>query len=264
MTETTGTMEAQDEGAAESLFLPSPPFRAYIGNLPYGIVQGDVNRIFQDLTVTNVRLVMDKETGRFKGFCYVEFETLSDLEKALEMNGLVEVEGHEIKIDVAEGVRGAAASTEAEAAEEEVVAVAFEVTDSEATILIGEDPPRGNFNDRDRGGNRGNYGNFTALEDGPQRAGGVGGGAAAGEWVNRGRGNAAGGFGGSRPRPDRRSFSEELPNPQPDTTGRPRLKLLPRTVKDPVNALAESSQSSSIFGGARPREEKVAPESKND
>lgn len=46
-----------------------------------------------------------------------------------------------------------------------------------------------------------------------------------------------------------------------DTSGRPKLVLLPRTVKDPINSLAESSQSSSIFGGAKPREEK--PEGKN-
>lgn len=42
-----------------------------------------------------------------------------------------------------------------------------------------------------------------------------------------------------------------------DTAGRPRLKLQPRTVKDPVNALAETSQSSTIFGGAKPREENL-------
>lgn len=49
---------------------------------------------------------MDKETDRFKGFCYVEFDTLQDLEHAISMNGSVEVEGHIVKIDVAEGSYG--------------------------------------------------------------------------------------------------------------------------------------------------------------
>ena len=33
---------------------------------------------------------------------------------------------------------------------------------------------------------------------------------------------------------------------------RPRLKLLPRTVKDPVNAIASDLQQTKIFGGAKP------------
>ena len=43
-------------------------------------------------------------------------------------------------------------------------------------------------------------------------------------------------------------ISEEL-------ASRPRLKLLPRTVKDPVNALAEQTAKADIFGGAKPRDE---------
>jgi hypothetical protein len=42
-----------------------------------------------------------------------------------------------------------------------------------------------------------------------------------------------------------------------ELAARPKLKLLPRTVAEPVNALASSSQASSIFGGAKPREENL-------
>lgn len=42
-----------------------------------------------------------------------------------------------------------------------------------------------------------------------------------------------------------------------EAAARPRLKLLPRSVKDPVNAVADTSSRSSIFGEAKPRDEKV-------
>lgn len=86
--------------------LPSePPFTAYIGNLPNGVVQGDVNKIFSELSVKNIRLVKDKDTDKFKGFCYVEFETVVDLEAAVSMDGIIFVEGHRIKVDIADGKR---------------------------------------------------------------------------------------------------------------------------------------------------------------
>ena len=37
---------------------------------------------------------------------------------------------------------------------------------------------------------------------------------------------------------------------------------MPRSVKDPINALAASTQHSSIFGGAKPRDEKRYEEKK--
>ena len=40
-----------------------------------------------------------------------------------------------------------------------------------------------------------------------------------------------------------------------DLKNRPRLKLQPRTVKDPVNDIADKTQQMSIFGGAKPRDE---------
>lgn len=49
-----------------------------------------------------------------------------------------------------------------------------------------------------------------------------------------------------------------------EAAARPRLKLLPRSVKDPVNAVADTSKRSSIFGEAKPRDEKVFPDKKDD
>ncbi|XP_045454370.1 eukaryotic translation initiation factor 4H [Melitaea cinxia] len=220
--------------------LPSePPYKAYVGNLPSGIIQGDMNRIFPDLAIKNVRLVMDKETDKFKGFCYVEFEYLEDLIKAIEMNGSLSVDGKFVKIDVAEDKRSDRGG-------------GFDRGRRDG----GRDGPR-----EGRDG-RGGGGGFRREGRERERGGGAGGerwgGGAGGErWGERARGaseEARGEWGRAGRAPPRR---DELPAARPDTSGRPKLVLEPRTVKEPVNALASTSQASSIFGGARPREERL-------
>ncbi|XP_036148322.1 eukaryotic translation initiation factor 4H isoform X2 [Monomorium pharaonis] len=235
-----------------------PPYTAYVGNLPNGIVQGDVDKIFEKLNVKVIRLVKDRDTDKFKGFCYVEFEDLADLEAALEMDGAVEVDKCLIKIDVAEGKRndrgggfdrrgrtGGAGSGSG-----------FKGRDS-GRSGYGDDfdrySDRGSRqgNDRwDSRSNRGNYGQFNDDTGGNR------------DWS---RSTSSRAYTNKPPirgiGPDRRPLDDYAKDaPPPDTTGRKRLELKPRTVKEPVNAIAESSKTSSIYGGAKPREEKLKME----
>lgn len=81
-----------------------PPYLAFVGNLPQGLVQGDVNLIFDKMTVRSVRLVKDRETDQFKGYCYVEFETLEDLKEALNLDGQIILDNasEALRIDIAD------------------------------------------------------------------------------------------------------------------------------------------------------------------
>ncbi|XP_035896955.1 eukaryotic translation initiation factor 4H-like isoform X2 [Anopheles stephensi] len=100
-----GTHDNNRYGERPRKPLPTePPFLAYVGNLPNGIVQGDINSIFKDYAVKSVRLVKDKETDVFKGFCYVEFDTLEDLEKVLLLDRMIVLNERPepLRIDVAE------------------------------------------------------------------------------------------------------------------------------------------------------------------
>ncbi|XP_048582280.1 eukaryotic translation initiation factor 4H isoform X2 [Nematostella vectensis] len=216
-----------------------PPFTAFVGNLPINTVQGDLDQIFADLRIRNVRLVRDKETDRFKGFCYVEFEDPESLTAALEFNGAL-VNDRQIRVDIAEGKRDNRGGGRGGRG------------GGRGGSSFGGPPDRG-FDDRGSGGGRYGHG------------GGSGGGWNDGwnEGVRTPRGGmrergGRGGYDGPRGGGGR---YEEFREPTPEERSqRPKLKLMPRTVKDPVNDLASETQRMKIFGDAKPREENVAKE----
>ncbi len=77
--------------------------RLYIGNLAYGVTEQDLRDSFGEGggTITDVKVIMDRETGRSRGFAFVEMSTDAEAAQAVEtMNGR-EVQGRAISVSEA-------------------------------------------------------------------------------------------------------------------------------------------------------------------
>ncbi len=56
----------------------------YVGNIPYGKDENDLKDLFAQYgEVHSVKYVNDKETGRFRGFAFVEMVNKDDANKAI-------------------------------------------------------------------------------------------------------------------------------------------------------------------------------------
>jgi RNA recognition motif-containing protein len=60
--------------------------KLYVGNLPYTTTEDDLRALFSRAgAVASVAMIKDRETGRSKGFAFVEMGSQSDGEKAIQM-----------------------------------------------------------------------------------------------------------------------------------------------------------------------------------
>lgn len=61
----------------------------YVGNLNYRVKEADLQQVMEDYgTVSSVKVIMDRETGRSKGFAFIEMEDDAAASKAIaELNG---------------------------------------------------------------------------------------------------------------------------------------------------------------------------------
>ena len=84
--------------------------RLYVGNLPYNADEAMLKEAFgQDgRAVANVHVVMDRETGRPRGFAFVEMATDADAQKALAAMDGAEFAGRNLRVSEAEDRRGPA------------------------------------------------------------------------------------------------------------------------------------------------------------
>ena len=59
--------------------------KLYVGNLSYSTSESDLQRLFEPHgTVESAQIIMDRETGRSKGFAFVEMSTDQEAEAAIE------------------------------------------------------------------------------------------------------------------------------------------------------------------------------------
>jgi RNA recognition motif-containing protein len=58
--------------------------RLYVGNLPFSVTSEDLQRLFETYgTVRSAEVLSDRQTGRSRGFGFVEMENEADAEAAI-------------------------------------------------------------------------------------------------------------------------------------------------------------------------------------
>ncbi|MEY4731239.1 MAG: hypothetical protein RL681_185 [Candidatus Parcubacteria bacterium] len=76
--------------------------KLYVGGLSYNTTQDTLQSSFaQAGTVTSASIVMDKMTGRSRGFGFVEFATDEEAQKAIELWNGKELDGRTLTVNVA-------------------------------------------------------------------------------------------------------------------------------------------------------------------
>ena len=76
--------------------------KLYVGGLPYSTTQDQLQTAFaQAGAVTSVSIIMDKMTGRSRGFGFVEMGSDEDAQKAIEMWNGKDFDGRKLTVNEA-------------------------------------------------------------------------------------------------------------------------------------------------------------------
>lgn len=76
--------------------------RLYVGNLPYQLTVDELRAFFADAgNVTDAAIITDRDSGRSKGFGFVEFATDEDAARAQGMFNGAQLKNRTLKVDLA-------------------------------------------------------------------------------------------------------------------------------------------------------------------
>ena len=76
--------------------------KLYVGNLSYGVDDHSLNSCFSAHgTVQSAQVIMDRETGRSKGFGFVEMANADEAQAAIQALDGTELDGRAMKVNEA-------------------------------------------------------------------------------------------------------------------------------------------------------------------
>ena len=78
--------------------------RLYVGNLSFNTNEADLVAAFEQdgRKVASAQVVMDRDTGRSRGFAFVEMATASDTQAAIKAMDGVQMDGRALRVNEAE------------------------------------------------------------------------------------------------------------------------------------------------------------------
>ena len=76
--------------------------KLYVGNLPFQTSSGDLEQLFVGHgTVESVNIITDRDTGRSRGFGFVEMASQAEAEEAIKQLNGKEVDGRSLTVNAA-------------------------------------------------------------------------------------------------------------------------------------------------------------------
>lgn len=76
--------------------------KIYIGNLPYKLTEDELGDLFDEFgEVISAKIIVDKESGRSKGFGFISMASADDAKRAIEDLDGMELKGRSIKVSEA-------------------------------------------------------------------------------------------------------------------------------------------------------------------
>lgn len=76
--------------------------KLYIGNLAFSATEDSVHKLFSEQgTVVSCQLITDRDTGRSKGFGFVEMSSAEESQNAISALDGSEVDGRQLKVNEA-------------------------------------------------------------------------------------------------------------------------------------------------------------------